>query len=133
MGGDMDGPYRKFLLAKIHGIRVTGANTEYEGSITIPQNILTISGLMPHEAIAVWNVTTGARFETYILEGEYGSLEFHVNGAAAHLAKVGDVLIAASFIFIPAAVAASHTPTVLFLNADNTIKETRSEQPARIP
>ena len=95
----MDGPYRKFLLAKLHGLTVTRANLHYEGSITIPQDILSISGLMPHEAIAVWNITSGTRFETYILEGDYGSREIHINGAAAHQVSVGDTIIAASFIF----------------------------------
>jgi aspartate 1-decarboxylase len=124
----MNGAFRKFLLAKIHGVVVTDANVLYEGSITIPRDILDTTGLMPHEAVAVWNVTRGTRFETYILEGTYGSKEFHVNGAAAHLVEKGDSLIVAAFIHIPAAEAAKHEPTVVFLNKDNSVREVRSER-----
>ena len=65
----MEYPLKKMLLAKIHGARVTEANVDYEGSITIPSDILDVCGLLPSEAVSVWNVTSGTRFETYILEG----------------------------------------------------------------
>jgi len=125
----MDGAFRKFLLAKIHGATVTDANVLYEGSITIPRDILDVSGLMPHEAVAVWNVTRGTRFETYILEGNPASGEFHVNGAAAHLVERGDRLIIAGFIHIPAAHAAKHEPILVFLNDDNSLQQIRAERP----
>lgn len=128
----MDGPFRKMLLAKLHGAVVTDANTAYEGSITISQDLLEASGLLPHEAVAVWNVTQGTRFETYILEGDPKSQEIHVNGAAAHLVKVGDTLIVAGFIFVPAAHARSHEPTAVFLNPDNSVRSIRREQPKTI-
>jgi aspartate 1-decarboxylase len=125
----MNGAFRKFLLAKIHGAVVTDANVLYEGSITIPRDILDRTGLLPHEAVAVWNVTSGTRFETYILEGVAGSKEFHVNGAAAHLVEKGDSLIIAGFVHIPAAEAAEHVPTVVFLDKSNSIRDVRAEQP----
>ena len=125
----MEGAFRKFLLAKIHGAVVTDANVSYEGSVTIPKDILELTGLMPNEAVAVWNVTRGTRFETYILEGAFGNREFHVNGAAAHLVERGDSLIIAGFIHIPASQVAVHQPTVLFLNKDNSVKELRAEKP----
>jgi aspartate 1-decarboxylase len=111
---------------------VTEANVNYEGSITIPQDLLEVSGLLPHESVHVWNVTRGTRFETYILEGERGSREFHVNGAAAHLVEKGDVLIVATFIFVPAATASLHQPNVVFLDEENRVKSTRREKPATI-
>jgi aspartate 1-decarboxylase len=125
----MDGLFRKVLFAKIHGATVTEANVHYEGSITIPEDLLDLTGLLPHEAVCVWNVTTGARFETYILKGVTHSKEFHVNGAAAHLAKPGDTLIIAAFAFLPHKEAVIHTPTALFLNPDNSIKDIRDERP----
>ena len=125
----MDGLFRKVLLAKIHGAVVTEANLHYEGSITIPEDLLEVSGLLPHEAVCVWNVTTGARFETYILKGAAYSKEFHVNGAAAHLAKAGDSLIIAAFAFLPHNDAVAHTPTAVFLNPDNSVKNIRDERP----
>ena len=120
---------RKLLLAKIHGAVVTEANLQYEGSITIPEDLLTLTGLLPHEAVSVWNVTTGARFETYILRGAPYSREFHVNGAAAHLAKPGDLLIIAGFVHLPYEEAINHEPIAVFLNPDNSIKDIRNEKP----
>jgi aspartate 1-decarboxylase len=125
----MDGLLRKMLIAKIHGATVTEANVHYEGSITIPEDLLALTGLLPHEAVHVWNVTTGSRFETYILKGLAHSREFHVNGAAAHLAKPGDTLIVAAFGALPHNEAVAHTPIALFLNADNTVKDIRDERP----
>ncbi len=125
----VDTPFRKMLLAKLHGAVVTDANVAYEGSITIPKDLLETSGLLPHEAVAVWNVTRGTRFETYILEGEPKSQEIHVNGAAAHLVEVGDSLIVAGFTYLPAAQARQHEPTAVFLNPDNSVKNIRRERP----
>ena len=127
----MEGPFRKMLLAKLHGATVTDANPAYEGSVTIPRDLLEVSGLLPHEAVAVWNVTRGTRFETYILEGEAKSQQIDVNGAAAHLVEVGDSLIIAGFTFLPAAQASRHSPTAVFLNGDNSVKEVRGERPRR--
>ena len=120
------------LLAKIHGAVVTDANVDYEGSVTIPQDILAATGLLPHEAVAIWNVTSGIRFETYILEGEPYSREFHVNGAAAHLVKPGDKLIIAAFGVMPQIEALTHKPVAVFLNSDNTIKDIRDERPKTV-
>lgn len=119
---------RKMLLAKIHGARVTDANVEYEGSITIPEDILAVCGLLPHEAVCVWNVTTGSRFETYILRGEPHSREFHVNGAAAHLVQRGNRVIIAAFGLLPHSQAIKHEPKIVFMNSDNSVKAIRDER-----
>jgi len=124
--------HRKLLLAKIHGAVVTEANVDYEGSITIPADILGATGLLPHEAVAVWDVTNGSRFETYILRGEAGSRQFHVNGAAARLVSVGDRLIIAGFGLMPYAEALTHTPTIVFIAPDNSIRDSHQETPARV-
>jgi len=128
----MEGALRKVLNAKIHGAVVTDANLAYEGSITIPEDLLQITGLLPNEAVWVWNVTTGARFETYILRGVAHSKEFHINGAAAHLAKRGDTIIIAGFTFLPFAQAKAHNPVAVFLSPDNSIATIRDERPATI-
>jgi aspartate 1-decarboxylase len=129
----MDGPFRKLLLGKIHGAQVTEANVQYEGSITIPRDVIDIVGFLPHEAVCLWNVTQGTRLETYILEGEPYSHEYHVNGAAAHLCQVGDILIVAAFLWVPAATAELHVPKIVFLDEKNQIKATRPERPRTIP
>jgi aspartate 1-decarboxylase len=128
----MEGAFRKVLNAKIHGAVVTDANLAYEGSITIPDDLLQITGLLPNEAVCVWNVTTGARFETYILRGVANSREFHINGAAAHLATRGDTIIIAGFTFLPFAEAKTHNPIAVFLSPDNSIKTIRDERPATL-
>jgi aspartate 1-decarboxylase len=128
----MNGAFRKLLLAKLHGAIVTEANLSYEGSITIPRHLLDLTGLLPHEAVHVWNVTTGTRFETYILDGGDNRGEIHVNGAAAHLVKPGDALIVAAFIHLPAESAHTHHPKVVFLHSDNSVKDIRSETPATV-
>jgi aspartate 1-decarboxylase len=127
----MRGTLRKVLFAKIHAATVTEANVEYEGSITIPEDILSRAGLLPHEAVSVWNITTGTRFETYILRGEANTQEFCVNGAAAHLVSPGDRVIIAAFVMLPHEQAVSHSPTVVFMSPDNSVKEIRDERPAQ--
>jgi aspartate 1-decarboxylase len=128
----MNGAFRKVLLAKIHGAVVTEANVAYEGSITIPRTLLDLTGLLAHEAVHVWNVTSGTRFETYILDGGDRRCQIHVNGAAAHVVKPGDSLIIAGFIHLPAETAHKHEPTVVFLHSDNSVKDIRGEKPATI-
>ncbi len=128
----MEGTFRKVLNAKIHGATVTDANLAYEGSITIPDDLLQRTGLLPNEAVWVWNVTTGARFETYILRGVAHSREFHINGAAAHVATRGDTIIIAGFTFLPFALAQTHTPIAVFLGPDNSITTIRDERPATL-
>lgn len=120
------------MLAKIHGAVVTEANVAYEGSITIPRALLDLTGLLPHEAVHVWNVTRGTRFETYILDGGDRNGQIHVNGAAAHKVEVGDALIVAGFIHLPAETAHLHVPKVVFLNSHNSVKDIRGEKPATI-
>lgn len=128
----MNGAFRKLLLAKIHGAVVTEANVAYEGSITIPKALLYLTGLLPHEAVHVWNVTRGTRFETYILDGGDRNGQIHVNGAAAHKVEVGDALIVAGFVHLPAESAHLHEPKVVFLNPNNSVKDIRGEKPATI-
>ena len=128
----MNGAFRKLLLAKIHGAVVTEANLAYEGSITIPRALLDVTGLLPHEAVHVWNVTRGTRFETYILDGGDRNGQIHVNGAAAHKVEVGDTLIVAGFVHVPAETAHLHEPKVVFLNQNNSVKDIRKETPATI-
>lgn len=125
----MEYPLKKMLLAKIHGARVTEANVDYEGSITIPSDILEVCGLLPAEAVSVWNVTSGTRFETYILEGMAYSKEYHVNGAAAHLVTPGDTIIVAAFGHMPLDQAKKHIPTVVFLNMRNELARSAAERP----
>lgn len=117
--------YRKMLRAKIHRAFVTMADIEYEGSITIPPELLKASDIREYEAVSVWNVTSGTRFETYAIAGVRNSDDICVNGAAAHLVTPGDRVIIASFIDIPEQKLAQHKPKLIFVGKNN--KDFREE------
>ncbi len=117
----MNGPFRKMLSAKIHRATVTGADVNYEGSITIPPELLEAAGIHPYEAVNVWNVTRGTRLETYAILGEPGSSDICANGAAAHLIRPGDHVILATYAFVPEDKAASHRPRIVFVDDQNKI------------
>jgi len=119
---------RTMLGGKIHRATVTGACLEYEGSITIDQDLLDAAGILQNESVDVWNVTTGARLTTYALNGARGSGVICVNGAAAHHASEGDLVIVASFVGLDDAEAIAWRPRVVFVDATNHIKELRAER-----
>ena len=85
------------LKSKIHRATVTDADVNYVGSITIDPHLMEHSGLVPGELVHVWNVDNGQRFETYVIEGEPGSGQVIVNGAAAHRVQAGHKVIIAAF------------------------------------
>ena len=88
---------RTLLKSKIHRATVTEANLEYEGSVTIDEDLLRAADILPYEAVDIWDCTNGSRLRTYAIAGEPGSGEICVNGAAAHLVKPMDVVIIASW------------------------------------
>ena len=115
------------LKSKIHRACVTQADLDYEGSITISPELLKAANILPYEAVNVWNVTAGTRFETYAITGEKGSTDICVNGAAAHLVTPGDLVIIASFTQILEEDCAALVPTVVFVDQFNRLKEIRPE------
>jgi aspartate 1-decarboxylase len=121
--------FRKALRAKIHRATVTHANVDYEGSLTIPADLMKLADMVNYEAISVWNVTTGSRFETYAITGEKGSTDICVNGAAAHLASPGDKIIIASFADFSEEELSSLKPILVFLDQDNKPKKIENEIP----
>ena len=119
--------YRRMLKSKIHRAYVTQAELDYEGSITISPELLEASNILPYEAVHIWNVTAGTRFETYAIEGAPNSHDICVNGAAAHLVTPGDIVIIASFVQILEAKCRAHLPIAVFVDEKNNIKEIRPE------
>ena len=89
---------RQLLKSKIHRATVTEADVNYVGSITIDQELMERADLWPGELVHVWNATNGERLETYVITGEPGSGVICMNGPAAHLIRVGDVVIVAAFV-----------------------------------
>jgi len=116
----------KLLKAKIHHAVVTQTEVNYHGSITIDQDLLRATGLLPNEAVTVADCENGNRFETYIIPGAAGSGVIAINGAAARLSKVGNRVIVMSFARVTPDEAASHRSKVIILNKRNEIVETVS-------
>lgn len=123
----MEEGYRKVLRAKIHRATITHADVQYEGSISIPPELLAATDIRPYEAVQLWNVTSGTRLETYAITGKEGSRDICVNGAAAHLMRPGEVIIIAAFAWIPEERLESFEPKVVFMDEQNRIKELRRE------
>ncbi len=91
---------RTMLKSKIHRATVTEANVEYEGSVTIDTDLLRAADIVAYEQVDIYDCTNGNRLQTYVIEGEAGSGEICVNGAAAHLIKPHDLVIICSYVHV---------------------------------
>jgi aspartate 1-decarboxylase len=107
------------LYAKIHRATVTDANLDYEGSISIDRHLMDLSDLLPFQQVQIYNISTGARFETYVIEGAAHSGCIQINGAAARLAHPGDLIIIAAYVSLPRAEAVAWRPRVVYVDAAN--------------
>ena len=112
------------LKSKIHRAVVTGASVDYEGSLTIASDLAERVGLLPYEKILVGNMGNGERFETYVIYGPHGSGVIELNGATAHLGKIGDRLTIMSYAWVDADESKRHKPSVIVLDEKNLIKRT---------
>lgn len=117
------------LKSKIHRAAVTGASLHYEGSMTIAADLAEKVGLLPYEKILVGNMANGARFETYVIYGARGSGEIQLNGATAHLGKIGDRLTIMNFAQFTPREAVGHKPRVIILNERNEVIANESSVP----
>jgi len=118
---------RKMLKSKIHRAVVTGADLHYEGSVTIDKELMEAADIIPYEAVSIWNVTNGNRFETYAIEGERGSGVICVNGAAARMVAPKDLVIIACFVNMNNTEAINHEPRLVFVDEQNRMIPTRRE------
>lgn len=103
------------LKSKLHRIKVTDKNLNYEGSITIDEELMEKVGLIPNERVEVYNINNGERFSTYVIPGKRGSKECVLNGATARKGEVGDLLIVVSFAIMDLEEAKGFKPRVLQL------------------
>ena len=110
---------RTLLKSKIHRARVTDANLEYEGSVTLDAALMEAAGILPYERVEIYDVTNGARLATYAMRGEPGSGIVCINGAAAHLVRPGDVVIIASYADYDESETRDHRPRVLLVDEHN--------------
>jgi len=111
------------MKSKIHRATVTEANIEYEGSISIDQDLMRAADILPYESVDVWDCTNGARLRTYAIPGGEGTGEICINGAAAHLVKPGDLVIIATFAQMDEQEAREHDARRVFVDARNRIRE----------
>ncbi|MCD6352540.1 MAG: aspartate 1-decarboxylase [Armatimonadetes bacterium] len=110
---------RKMLKSKIHGATITETALHYQGSITLDRDLMDRADLLPGEFVLVVNLNNGARLETYVIEGERGSGIVCLNGPAARLAEVGDVVHVLSFCYVDDTEALTLEPAVVHVDDDN--------------
>ncbi len=111
------------MKCKLHQGVITEARLDYEGSITVDPVLMKAAGLLPHEQVDVLDITNGARFTTYVIEGEKGKGEMCVNGAAARLVAKGDRIIVIAYAQMTPEEAKKHVPKVVLLDAKNKVKK----------
>ncbi len=114
---------RLMMKSKIHRLTVTEANLDYEGSLTIDEDLLEAADILPNEQVHVWNVTNGTRLITYALGGKRGSGIVCVNGAGAHLLKPGELVIVATYATMKDKDAHRYKPLVIFVDEHNRVKK----------
>lgn len=102
------------LKSKIHRVAVTQADLNYIGSITIDEELMDAAGLIENERVYIYNINNGKRFDTYAIKGKRGSGVIGLNGAAARLAQIGDMVIIVSFAQMDLEQAKKFHPTVIF-------------------
>jgi len=113
--------FRTLLKSKIHRAVVTGASVDYEGSLTISEDLAQSVDLRPWERILVGNMANGERFETYVIYGERGKGIIELNGATAHLGKIGDRVTIMNFAWISEENVPAHKPKVIVLDEKNRV------------
>jgi len=109
------------LKSKIHRAKVTQAELNYVGSITIDEDLMDAANIIANEKVQVVNNNNGARFETYVIKGERGSGIVCLNGATARLAQVGDIVIIMSYGSLPMDAAKAYQPILVFPDDNNRL------------
>ncbi|HEX3386730.1 MAG TPA: aspartate 1-decarboxylase [Mucilaginibacter sp.] len=109
------------LKSKIHRAKVTQAELNYVGSITIDEDLIDAANIIPNEKVQIVNNNNGARFETYVIKGERGSGTVCLNGATARLAQVGDIVIIMSYALMDMDEARNYKPLLVFPDTDNKL------------
>ena len=119
---------RCMLLSKVHRAVVSAADTDYEGSLTVPPEVMEAAGFLPHEVVQVANIANGARFTTYAIAGTEPG-HFQLNGAAARLGAAGDRIIVFTFAWMDSEEAGAHRPRVVHMDEANRIASVEGPTP----
>jgi len=117
------------LKAKIHRASVTHAELHYEGSCAIDGHLLDVSGIREYEQIHIYNVNNGERFVTYAIRADEGSGTISINGAAAHRASPGDIIIICAYAQLSEAEAVQFKPTLVYVDRDNKLSHVKNAIP----
>ena len=110
---------RTLLKSKIHRVRVTDANLDYEGSLMIDSDLMEAADIVPYEQIKIYNIYNGARFDTYAIAAPAGEGDVCLNGAAARMGAPGDLIIIATYANYNEAEALAHQPIVVLVDSQN--------------
>ena len=121
---------RRMMKSKIHRAIVTESNLDYEGSITIDSRLMEKANILPYEQVDIYNVTSGERFTTYAIKGEKDSGVICINGAAAHKAKKGDMIIIVTYANFSENELESFKPAKVYVDSQNRIKDKQRLQAA---
>lgn len=120
---------RTMLKSKLHRVHVTHSELHYEGSCAIDENLLDAADIHEYEQIQIYNVSNGERFTTYAIRAQRGSGVISVNGAAAHKADPGDIIIIATYASYSELELARYAPNLVYVDAENRIRDTRANIP----
>jgi len=123
---------RQFMLGKIHRCTVTRANLDYVGSVTVDPVLMEAAGFSENEKVEIYNITNGSRLGTYVIPGVPGQGEVGINGAAAHLVNVGDLVIIASYGWLTPYEISGHNPKVVFVDSKNQITSVQGSRQTTI-
>ena len=110
------------MKSKIHRAKITGAELDYEGSISIDKNLIEAANIFPHEKVQVVNLNNGQRFETYVIEAKPGTGEICLNGPAARLGQKGDIIIIISYCHLQQNELDFHQPVIVRVDEKNRLK-----------
>ncbi len=119
------------LKCKLHRVRVTHAELDYEGSCAMDKNLMDAAGILEYEQIEIYNITNGKRFSTYAILAEAGSRIISVNGAAAHKADPDDIIIIAAYVGLNQNELKQYKPTLVYVDKNNYITHTNTRIPVQ--
>lgn len=120
------------LKAKLHRVTVTHSELEYEGSCAIDGRLLDMAGIREYEQIEIYNIANGERFTTYAIRAEDNSGIISINGAAAHKAKPGNLIIICTYVGLSQQELLSYKPKLVYVDSDNKITHTRNTIPVQV-
>lgn len=119
------------LKCKLHRVNVTHSELDYEGSCAIDTQLMEAAGILEYEQIEIYNITNGERFSTYAIQAETGSNIISVNGAAAHKANPGDLIIIAAYVRLNQDELKRYKPTLVYVDDQNCITHSNTRIPVQ--